>query len=175
MGLPCEFQVNGPCQGRGRRSRSWTLPRPWRPSPTARACPRQLSALSVSHCKSGLYGAVVWARRALNIQKRRFPARAVWVDGVAVVARCWDGDISRAHYRHMEGALAAAEQLVALGGWRGSCSSGWPGDQGGYDPPPPPPLAAPNRALQPLLTSSGPTFQSYEFKTCFQHEKFDRV
>jgi hypothetical protein len=28
--------------------------------------PRQLSALSVSHSKSGLYSAFVWARRALN-------------------------------------------------------------------------------------------------------------
>jgi hypothetical protein len=35
-----------------------------------------LSALSVFLCKSVLYGAFVWARRALNNQKRRFPARA---------------------------------------------------------------------------------------------------
>ena len=42
-----------------------------------RARPGRLSALSVSHSESGLYGAFVWARRALNGQKRRFPARAV--------------------------------------------------------------------------------------------------
>jgi hypothetical protein len=37
----------------------------------------RLSALSVFLFKSVLYGAFVWARRALNRQKRRFPARAV--------------------------------------------------------------------------------------------------
>jgi hypothetical protein len=41
-----------------------------------RAALRRLSALSVSLCKSILYGAFVWARRALSRQKRRFPARA---------------------------------------------------------------------------------------------------
>ena len=39
--------------------------------------PGRLSALSIYLCKSVFYGAFVWARRALNIQKRRFPARAV--------------------------------------------------------------------------------------------------
>ena len=38
--------------------------------------PGRLSALSVFLCKSVLYGAFVWARRALNHQKRRSPARA---------------------------------------------------------------------------------------------------
>jgi hypothetical protein len=33
---------------------------------TVRARPGRLSALSVSHSKSGLYGAFVWGRRALN-------------------------------------------------------------------------------------------------------------
>jgi hypothetical protein len=37
----------------------------------------RLSARSVFLCKSILYGAFVWARRALKHQKRRFPARAV--------------------------------------------------------------------------------------------------
>ena len=39
--------------------------------------PGRLSALSVFLCKSVFYGAFVWARRVLNSQKRRFPARAV--------------------------------------------------------------------------------------------------
>ena len=39
-----------------------------------RARPGRLSGLSVSHSKSVLYGAFVWARRALSSQKRRFPA-----------------------------------------------------------------------------------------------------
>jgi hypothetical protein len=39
--------------------------------------PGRLSAISFFLCKSGLYGAFVWARRALNSRKRRFPARAV--------------------------------------------------------------------------------------------------
>jgi NADPH oxidase len=38
--------------------------------------PGRLSDLSVSHSKSVLYGAFVWARRVLNNQKWRFPARA---------------------------------------------------------------------------------------------------
>jgi hypothetical protein len=44
---------------------------------TVRARLGRLSALSVSVSKSGLYGAFVWVRRALNRPKRRFPARAV--------------------------------------------------------------------------------------------------
>ena len=46
----------------------------------ANNCPGRrgrLSALSVLLCKSVLYWAIVWARRALNGRKRRFPARAV--------------------------------------------------------------------------------------------------
>ena len=45
-----------------------------------RDCPGRrgwLSAISVFLCKSVLYGAFVWARRALNRPKRRSPARAV--------------------------------------------------------------------------------------------------
>ena len=38
--------------------------------------PGRLSALSVFLCKSVSYGVFVWARRALNSQKRRSPARA---------------------------------------------------------------------------------------------------
>ena len=44
---------------------------------TVRAAQGRLSALSVFHRKSVLYGASVWARRALNSQKRWFSARAV--------------------------------------------------------------------------------------------------
>ena len=40
--------------------------------------PGRLSALSVFHSKSVLYGVFVWVREVLNIQKRRFLARAVW-------------------------------------------------------------------------------------------------
>ena len=43
---------------------------------TVRTLPGRLSALSVFHSKSVLYGIFVWARRALNHRKRRFPARA---------------------------------------------------------------------------------------------------
>jgi hypothetical protein len=47
------------------------------PSATVRAALGRLSALSVFLCKSVFYGTFVWARRAINSQKRRFPARAV--------------------------------------------------------------------------------------------------
>jgi ankyrin repeat protein len=43
---------------------------------SARAARGRLSALGVFLCKSVFYGAFVWARRALNSQERRFPARA---------------------------------------------------------------------------------------------------
>ena len=43
---------------------------------TVRAHLGRLSALSVFHSKSVLYGAFVWACRALNRKKWRFPARA---------------------------------------------------------------------------------------------------
>ena len=46
-------------------------------STSRRARLGRLSALRVFHSKSVLYGAFVWARRALNIQKRLFPIRAV--------------------------------------------------------------------------------------------------
>ena len=42
-----------------------------------RARPRRSRTLSVSHFESVLYGGFVWARRARNGRKRRFPARAV--------------------------------------------------------------------------------------------------
>ena len=40
--------------------------------------------------KSGFYGGFVWARRALNRRKRRFPARAVSTDdyGIALIYLC---------------------------------------------------------------------------------------
>lgn len=41
---------------------------------SVRALPGRLSGLSVSHIQLVLYGAFVWARGVLNIQKRRFPA-----------------------------------------------------------------------------------------------------
>jgi cation diffusion facilitator family transporter len=43
---------------------------------TVRAARGRLGAISVSLCKSVVYGAFVWASRALKHQKRRFPARA---------------------------------------------------------------------------------------------------
>jgi hypothetical protein len=71
------------CCARATRSRTCTsssrtdlgcgASRSWRrsTSATVRAALGRLSALSVSLCKSILYGAFVWARRALNSQKRR--------------------------------------------------------------------------------------------------------
>jgi hypothetical protein len=44
---------------------------------TVRARPGRLSGRSLSHSRLVLYGAFVWARRALNGQKRWFLARAV--------------------------------------------------------------------------------------------------
>jgi hypothetical protein len=52
---------------------------------SVRAVPGRLSGLSVFLCKSVLYGAFVWARWALNSQKRLFPARAVYRQGHALL------------------------------------------------------------------------------------------
>jgi hypothetical protein len=49
---------------------------------TVRAVPGWLSAISVFLCKSVFCGVFVWARRALNSQKWRFPARAVLQHGL---------------------------------------------------------------------------------------------
>jgi hypothetical protein len=63
--------------------------------------PGRLSALSVFLCKSVFYGVFVWARRALNIQKLRFPARAVATPARVgfVSARC-GGLLSHGRYCH---------------------------------------------------------------------------
>ena len=48
----------------------------------------------VSHSKSGLYGDFVWARRALNVQKWRFPARAEGYVFVGDLADAEDADLA---------------------------------------------------------------------------------
>jgi hypothetical protein len=60
-----------------RPARKATQRRGSRPPKTpVRARPRRLRALTVSHSKSVSCCTFVWARRARNGQKRRFPARA---------------------------------------------------------------------------------------------------
>ena len=54
---------------------------------TVRAAPGPLSAISVCLLQSVFYGAFVWAHRALNRPKRRFPARAVLGDRRAHTAQ----------------------------------------------------------------------------------------
>ena len=74
---PTDAQEN--YDGRPQRERALWVP-PVEPvfrRNTVRAAEGRLSALSVFLLKSILYGAFVWARRALNGQKRRVPARAV--------------------------------------------------------------------------------------------------
>jgi ankyrin repeat protein len=61
-----------------------------------RARPRLLSPHSVSHNKSPLYGAFVWARMALHSQKWRFPARAVRPHLLRGVPQ-HDASVRRAH------------------------------------------------------------------------------
>jgi hypothetical protein len=46
-------------------------------SGSVRVHPERLTTLSVFHSELRLYGTFAWARRALNIVKRRFPAPAV--------------------------------------------------------------------------------------------------
>ena len=58
-------------------------------SPLHRSGLGQLSAISVSHSKSVLYDAFVWAHTALNGPKRWFPARAVgWLFCCGTATRC---------------------------------------------------------------------------------------
>ena len=69
-----------PTARRRPRARVRIRPRASRPSARAAAVRARrgwLSALRVLLCKSVFYGVLVWARRALNVKKRHFPARAV--------------------------------------------------------------------------------------------------
>jgi hypothetical protein len=72
------------------------------------------SAFSVSHSKSVLHGAFVWARRALNRPKRRFPARTV--GRVADLIHGWlrAGDCV---YIHADPAAAGAGGRAEAAGW----------------------------------------------------------
>ena len=54
-------------------------------SSTVHAHPGWLSGVSFFLCKSIVYGAFVWVRRALNGRERRFPARAVLYSECAAV------------------------------------------------------------------------------------------
>ena len=61
------------CRWATRRCQKWTTT----PAPV-RAHAGRLSALRVFHSESAVHGAFVWARRARDSTKRRFPARAVY-------------------------------------------------------------------------------------------------
>jgi hypothetical protein len=75
-----------------------------------RARPGRLSALRVFHSKSGLYGAFVKVRRALNSQKRRFPARAV----VAIAAVCVEGATNRGPLGGILGPKRGGSETIPL-------------------------------------------------------------
>jgi hypothetical protein len=87
--------------------------------------PGRLSALSIFLCKPIFYGAFVWARRALNGLKWRFPAQAVpKVTPLALVRRRHPGDawrqLSAAERKAVLLAAAAdlaADPAVHVGGW----------------------------------------------------------
>jgi hypothetical protein len=66
---------------------------------SVRAVPGRVSAISVFLCKSVLYGAFVWAHRALNSQKRRFSVRAVLSDdtGFHYIERSHDDGSEPSH------------------------------------------------------------------------------
>jgi hypothetical protein len=82
---------------------------------TVRAAQGRLSALRIFPCKSVLYDASVWARRALIRQNRRFPARA----GALLVVRLVPG-LRERHLRAGGRAVprrAALRQLRELPRW----------------------------------------------------------
>jgi hypothetical protein len=64
---------------------------------TVRARPGRLSGLSVFHSKSSLYGGFLWVHRALDCQKRLFPARADEAAGVPRGAGARGGPGGREH------------------------------------------------------------------------------
>jgi hypothetical protein len=107
--------------------------------------PVAFKRLSVSHRKSILYGAFVWARRALNGQKRWFPARAEDRVALARSPRCpgldpWAGLESLAQPRpspcgRVPGAANVKEPAGGGGGgggppgarrWRPTCPLRYP-------------------------------------------------
>jgi hypothetical protein len=71
-----------------------------------------LSALSVFLLKSILYGAFVWARRALNGPKRRFPARAG--EGIEIDSRHCQTTRNSFHWEAFFFPLRAAIALPSL-------------------------------------------------------------
>ena len=77
----------------------------------------RLSALSVFLCKSGFYDAFVWARRALNGLKRRFPVRAVAMAKLLVKALVGKVLASGTHQRNAEWVMGLHRQ----GGQGGFC------------------------------------------------------
>ena len=99
-----------------------TLPRPLlfhtenlycpRP-PGAVKCPQRFP-IYISLCRSVFYGAFVWARRALNRQKRQFPARAVRTSSYNQTAE-WicDGPFSWPEPAQLCGAKTWSEALGA--------------------------------------------------------------
>jgi hypothetical protein len=86
-----------------------------------RSCPGppgRLSTISVLPYKSVLYGVFVWARRALNRRKRRFPARAV---GFALDDRfldySWAGAVDRGQaytLDHLDAGTARSVHIRAI-------------------------------------------------------------
>ena len=87
---------------------------------TVRAVPGRLSAISVFHSKSVLYGAFVWARRALNGRKRRFSARAG--------GRLHDARGRRQHAGTIHRAGPRIRELAPRFGWKSLFEAGtWTG------------------------------------------------
>jgi hypothetical protein len=80
---------------------------------SVRARPAHLSGLSVVHSESVFYGAFVWVRRALNSQKRWFPARA---GGQGVRRRAGAADRGGGGRRGLAAGAARASGRAPRGG-----------------------------------------------------------
>ena len=89
--------------------------------------PGRLSAISVFLCKSVFYGVFVWARRALNIEKWRFPARAVAVNSTPFGGNYPTGVFTSNKWRGKD--VWYYGTMAAMGGnaskWNENCKVAW--------------------------------------------------
>jgi hypothetical protein len=101
--------------------------------PAVRPYRGRLSALSVSHRKSDLDGAFVWAHRVLNHPKRRFSARAVAAAAALSCTAC-SGDCCGGCAAETECPTDSCEWVAEAGGLT-SFNAGQCRKRGGDDQP----------------------------------------
>jgi hypothetical protein len=108
-----QIQVRPANLERAATGAGWSIRPGHNSTATAHLCPGppgRLSALSVFLCKSVLYGAFVWACRAVNSQKRRFRP------GQSAAANAATGAARRRRWRWGPASRPSTRRYIARGG-----------------------------------------------------------